>query len=600
MVVALVVATPAASGAAVEPVGPLSPPSGAWFGGTVNPNPNDGVNGGMAEINARESFLGRTYDIINRFYGFNVAIPTSLENWDVSRGRYPMITWGAPADTIQLRNGTHDAWLRQQADRMAAFNSPIFLRFYHEMEGGYRQSYVHSPADFIAAWRHVHDIFVQRGATNVVWIWSPTAWSFVTRSPWPPDYYPGDAYVDWVAADGYSWFPFQSTPWRSWSTIFQDFYDWAKTKDKPIMIAENAAMEDPDQPGRKAQWITSSQQLIKSIYPRIQAVMYFDNLYTKGGYTYTWQVDTSQSSYNAYRAMGADPYFSPSHGVPDSQPPTTPGTPTGVSNSSSSIDLTWSAATDDVSSTLTYRIFRDGDEVGSLSSASTTTVSFTDSGLAAGSTHSYRVLAEDGWGNPGQQSGQSAPITVLTSPNPTVIFADGFSSGSFSNWTTTARLSISTGVGSPSPPSARAQVVNQSAWAERVLPGTHTAVCMSLRADVASSGNAALVLFRLRTASDGAIARVFLNPAGQLVFRSDISGVQRSSGVALGLGWHQVRLCGAVGAAGSWTLSRDGAPVLSGWVANTGSTPVGRVEIGDTSARTFTANFDDVVVEQAG
>ena len=106
------------------------------------------------------------------------------------------------------------------------------------------------------------------------------------------------------------------------------------------------------------------------------------------------------------------------------------------------------------------------------------------------------------------------------------------------------------------------------------------------------------MLFRLRTAADGAIVRVFLNPTGQLAFRSDVSGVQRSSGVALGSGWHQVRLCGTVGGAGSWTLSRDGTPVLAGWTANTGTTAVGRVDIGSSSAKTFTANFDDVLVER--
>jgi arylsulfatase A-like enzyme len=35
---------------------------------------------------------------------------------------------------------------------------------------------------------------------------------------------------------------------------------------------------------------------------------------------------------------------------------------------------------------------------------------------------------------------------------------------------------------------------------------------------------------------------------------------------------------------------------VSGWVANTGTTPVGRIEIGDNGSKTFTINFDDVVV----
>ena len=43
-------------------------------------------------------------------------------------------------------------------------------------------------------------------------------------------------------------------------------------------------------------------------------------------------------------------------------------------------------------------------------------------------------------------------------------------------------------------------------------------------------------------------------------------------------------------------LYRDGTKIVTGWVANTGTTPVGRVEIGDNGAKTYTINFDDVLV----
>jgi hypothetical protein len=37
--------------------------------------------------------------------------------------------------------------------------------------------------------------------------------------------------------------------------------------------------------------------------------------------------------------------------------------------------------------------------------------------------------------------------------------------------------------------------------------------------------------------------------------------------------------------------------VISGpWTANLGTVPIGRIQIGDTTLRTWTANFDDVVV----
>jgi hypothetical protein len=587
---------PGTAQAADRVLGPLSPPSGTWFGATVNydlTNPG----GAMPEVTARETFLGRRYDIVNRFYNWTQTFPTSLESWDVANGRIPMLTWCC-RDTRQITSGSQDAVIRAAADRMAAFGSPIFLRFFHEMDGDRRAGTVHTPQDFINAWRHVHDIFVQRGATNVVWVWCPTSYKFITRSPWPPNYYPGDAYVDWIAADGYSWYPITGG-WRSWTQIFQAFYDWASTQSKPIMIAENGVLEDPAVSGRKAAWITDSQNVLKNRYPLIQAVLYFDVPLNSGGVTYNWQLNTSQSAMNAYRTMSADPYFNPPHGPGDETPPSVPGRPTGVSTSPSTIDLTFGASTDDVSTSLTYRILRDGSQVGSVTSSSTTTVAFQDSGLAPASTHTYQVVAVDGANNASAPGPVSDPITTQSGPPPpTAIFADDFSSGDFSNWTGVTRLTIDAGSGGVAAPSARAQASANTAWAYTTIP-TQSSVCVSMNVNAASLGGNSVVLMRLRTASNGPVSRVFASPAGMLWVKSDVSGAQISSGTSLGTGWHLLELCGSVGATTTWDLYRDGVRIVNAWAANTGTTPVGRVEIGDASSKTFTINVDDVVVDTA-
>ena len=62
------------------------------------------------------------------------------------------------------------------------------------------------PGEYVAAWRHVHDIFTSVGANDVTWVWCPNV---------DPDHkmqslgslYPGDAYVDWTCLDGYNWGP---------------------------------------------------------------------------------------------------------------------------------------------------------------------------------------------------------------------------------------------------------------------------------------------------------------------------------------------------------------------------------------------------------
>jgi hypothetical protein len=186
-------------------------------------------------------------------------------------------------------------------------------------------------------------------------------------------------------------------------------------------------------------------------------------------------------------------------------------------------------------------------------------------------------------------------------PPPPTVFSDDFASGDFSNWTGVTRLTIDTGSGGLAPPSARLAVNAQSAFAYKNLTNTLSSVCMSVNVNVASLGPNSPTLLRLRTAANGPIARVYaLSPSGILYVRSDASNTQIYSGVALGSGWHTVKVCGTIGASGTWDLYRDGVKIVNAWAANTGTTPVGRVEIGTSQAVTATINVDDVIVGSGG
>jgi hypothetical protein len=273
----------------------------------------------------------------------------------------------------------------------------------------------------------------------------------------------------------------------------------------------------------------------------------------------------------------------------ETTPPTTPGVPTGEAAGAGKIALNW-AASSDASPPITYRVYRDG---GSASIGQTTSTTFTDSGLAPGSTHTYTVDATDAVGNVSAKSAPSAPITVSSS---SAIFTDDFSSGSFANWTGATRLTIDASRGAVAVPSARGNPSAQSAFAYKNLGTGLNSTCLSVNVNLATQTTTGVDLFRLRTATDGPIAKAFVTTSGLLAIRSDFSGVQQNSTVALGTGWHTVQLCGTVGSSGAWTLSRDGVTVVNAWTANTGSSPIGRIQIGDTAAKTWTANFDDVAL----
>ncbi len=146
--------------------------------------------------------------------------------------------------------------------------------------------------------------------------------------------------------------------------------------------------------------------------------------------------------------------------IPRLRPP--PGSRAGQSNALGSITLSWPASTDDLATTLSYSIERDGAVVGNVSSSSTTIVSFTDTGLVGGSTHTYVVTASDGQ-NTSQDSPTSDPITVQQGS--AAIFQDGFDVG-LANWTTVSGVTLDQAAGQPAP-SARTQMSASNAWAIR-------------------------------------------------------------------------------------------------------------------------------------
>jgi mannan endo-1,4-beta-mannosidase len=91
-------------------------------------------------------------------------------------------------------------------------------------------------------------------------------------------------------------------------------------------------------------------------------------------------------------------------GPGDTEPPSTPGTPVASAVTSSGLTLTWTASTDDVGVT-GYDVHR---ALGSGSFAlvgSTTTSTYTDTGLTPSTTYRYQVRAKDAAGNVSASSG---------------------------------------------------------------------------------------------------------------------------------------------------------------------------------------------------
>jgi hypothetical protein len=104
-------------------------------------------------------------------------------------------------------------------------------------------------------------------------------------------------------------------------------------------------------------------------------------------------------------------------GSADSTAPSQPGSLTATAMSSSQINLTWMASTDNVAVT-GYKIFRGGVQI-----ATSLTNSYSHTGLTPSTNYSYTVSAYDAAGNNSPQSGSANATTQVGGGNGTVVNA---------------------------------------------------------------------------------------------------------------------------------------------------------------------------------
>ena len=235
---------------ATLPTGPLVPPAGTSLLGAMVVKGSKTSEPAM--WNSIEAGAGNNVDLAQIMYQWGAAIPSWREAYQIQHGRIPMISWGW-AKSTDVTSGKYDAYIRTTATGIKALGAQVFLRYFWEMDGKANAKYAVSPAAFIAAWDHIRKIFTSAGATNVVWLWTPTAYGFdVGRAA---QWYPGNSQVDWVGADGFNWYPAESgVSAKSFAQIFSTFYKWGLSINKPMLVGATGALETSD-PMAKANWI---------------------------------------------------------------------------------------------------------------------------------------------------------------------------------------------------------------------------------------------------------------------------------------------------------------------------------------------------------
>jgi Glycosyl hydrolase family 26 len=238
------------------------------------------------------------------------------------RGVIPMLTWASqsvptPLDLEEphfslkaIAHGSEDAYIRSFAEQVKQWGHPFFLRFNHEMNGFWfpwnEGVNGNRPGSFRKAWRHVHDIFTQVGATNATWVWCPNV-DFTRKLTPLHDLYPGGRYVDWTCIDGFNWGDTaNSGGWMSFSTVFRETYRRILriAPHKPMMLGEVASEE---RGGSKSHWISNALKVIPARFRHVRAVIWFN----ENDRHMRWPIESSKKSRKAFARAIQSPVFRP-------------------------------------------------------------------------------------------------------------------------------------------------------------------------------------------------------------------------------------------------------------------------------------------------
>jgi hypothetical protein len=228
-----------------------------------------------------------------------------------SYGAIPVFSWSSassPASREQpdfqlsdILSGRYDAFIHKFALAAKTWGHPFFLRFDWEMNGFWfpwnEGVNGNQKGEYVAVWRHVHDIFTQVGATNVSWVWCPNVDLSGALVPLG-SVYPGDKYVDWTAIDGFNWGDRRGSPgWQTFDEVFHSTYKRIVRKvapRKPMMLAEVASS---DRGGSKAAWIKNMLNEVRHNYRKIRAVIWYDTN-DRGA---NWPLGNNNKPVNAFR-----------------------------------------------------------------------------------------------------------------------------------------------------------------------------------------------------------------------------------------------------------------------------------------------------------
>jgi len=216
--------------------------------------------------------------------------------------QHPQLRMAESRDKGGLKDvaaGAYDFYIRKWAQAARDAGKTVIVRLGHEMNDPYRYPWGpqnNTAADFIAAWHHVHTVFAEEKANNVLWVWSPhPAYGYFK------EFYPGDSLVDYIGINTLNYGAVASwSKWWTFKDIFGKCYDEIAKFNKPVMLTELGSLEVG---GSRSKWFAAALDSLPSRYPAVKSVLFFhfseDNTTTQQ--TLNWYVRDDTATTRAIR-----------------------------------------------------------------------------------------------------------------------------------------------------------------------------------------------------------------------------------------------------------------------------------------------------------
>jgi hypothetical protein len=283
----------------------LVPSCGIWWGAYKHPS---GSETWVSTVTDLQTATNENFGIVYRYRDFSgkTLFPDSADKQLAASGHILLEDWsskifstGTHVQWADIASGKYDASvIDPEAAYIKAYGQPVMLSFDHEMDT--LVGTAGQPADYVAAYQHVYNVFASMGVTNVIWVWTITGYS--GHDSEYKALYPGNAYVDWIGYDPYNFAACHSTAWKSFNQTVDPAYQWLESNgfgDKPFILPEYGTVPDASNSAAESNWYSQIPSVLAA-HPNIKATVQWDDS-TAGCDT---QLTTGPGELAAFAAAG--------------------------------------------------------------------------------------------------------------------------------------------------------------------------------------------------------------------------------------------------------------------------------------------------------